>query len=43
MRGIAESSIGEESFAAGERQELTDDYTWIIDPIDVSQPAGDQS
>jgi fructose-1,6-bisphosphatase/inositol monophosphatase family enzyme len=29
-------SIGEESHAAGERQELTDEFTWIVDPIDVS-------
>lgn len=29
-------SIGEESYAAGERQELTDEYTWMVDPIDVS-------
>ncbi|WVR08071.1 hypothetical protein IAU60_005117 [Kwoniella sp. DSM 27419] len=27
--------IGEESFAAGERQELTDEFTWIVDPIDL--------
>lgn len=26
--------IGEESVAAGERVELTDGPTWIIDPID---------
>lgn len=26
--------IGEESYAAGERPELTDEPTWIIDPID---------
>lgn len=38
---VAEGSIGEESFAAGERQELTDEYTWIVDPIDVSQATGE--
>ncbi|KAK4688550.1 myo-inositol-1(or 4)-monophosphatase, partial [Tremellales sp. Uapishka_1] len=26
--------IGEESFEAGERDGLTDDFTWIVDPID---------
>jgi hypothetical protein len=29
------ASIGEESVAAGEKEELTDEYTWIVDPIDV--------
>ena len=28
-------SIGEESVAAGEKEELTDEFTWIVDPIDV--------
>lgn len=28
--------IGEESFAAGDRSPLTDEFTWIVDPIDVS-------
>ncbi|ODO08521.1 myo-inositol-1(or 4)-monophosphatase [Cryptococcus wingfieldii CBS 7118] len=28
--------IGEESYAAGDRPPLTDDYTWIVDPIDVA-------
>ncbi|KIR33259.1 myo-inositol-1(or 4)-monophosphatase [Cryptococcus deuterogattii MMRL2647] len=26
--------IGEESFAAGDRSPLTDEFTWIVDPID---------
>lgn len=26
--------IGEESYAGGDRPELTDDPTWIVDPID---------
>ena len=29
-------SIGEESWDAGERDGLTDEFTWIVDPIDVS-------
>jgi hypothetical protein len=32
---LADISIGEESVAAGEKEELTDDFTWIVDPIDV--------
>ena len=32
----ADRSIGEESVAAGEKEELTDEFTWIVDPIDVS-------
>lgn len=28
--------IGEESFAAGDHSPLTDEFTWIVDPIDVS-------
>jgi hypothetical protein len=31
----ADDSIGEESVAAGEKEELTDEFTWIVDPIDV--------
>lgn len=26
--------IGEESYAGGERPDLTDEPTWIVDPID---------
>jgi hypothetical protein len=28
-------SIGEETYAAEGKMELTDEYTWIVDPIDV--------
>jgi 3'-phosphoadenosine 5'-phosphosulfate (PAPS) 3'-phosphatase len=35
MRDGADDSIGEESVAAGEKEELTDEFTWIVDPIDV--------
>ncbi|OCF62211.1 myo-inositol-1(or 4)-monophosphatase [Kwoniella mangroviensis CBS 10435] len=28
--------IGEESHAAGDRPPLTDEYTWIVDPIDLN-------
>ncbi|WWC73709.1 uncharacterized protein I206_107681 [Kwoniella pini CBS 10737] len=30
--------IGEESYAAGDRPPLTDEFTWIVDPIDVLSP-----
>lgn len=30
------NSIGEETYAAEGKMELTDEYTWIVDPIDVS-------
>ncbi|WVF68501.1 hypothetical protein IAT40_003268 [Kwoniella sp. CBS 6097] len=28
--------IGEESYAAGDESPLTDEFTWIVDPVDVS-------
>lgn len=32
-------SLGEETYAQDKKMELTDDFTWIIDPIDGTKCA----
>ncbi|KAL7425142.1 hypothetical protein Q5752_000830 [Cryptotrichosporon argae] len=34
IKSAIKERIGEESWAAGERDGLTDEFTWIVDPID---------